>query len=460
MRVLFLFIFFTSTYGFAQDSFEYSITVEGLTDKEAYLGYHFGNQKYLLDTAQNNNQEFRFSVSKMPPTGIYFFYAPNAFFEFIINRTVFKLKTSAPNLIHNMQVENSPENLAFNNLQKFTLKQQRVANQLSDSLKKSTDESIKKQLSDEIADIANQVKSYRERLIVENPGTFVSKFISGLLNTTPETNESMSKEERTALYYSYKNSFFQNFNLADSGLLRTPLYHVKVMEYLDKITPMQPDSVIKSVDYILETSASNPETYRYNLVILSNKYEASNTMGMDKVFVHIVEKYYLTGRAPWADEEILGKLQNRINGIKPNLIGSPAPDMILVDTEMQPIFFREIDARFLVLYFYDPDCGHCKKKTPVLQSQYNGLRDKDVEVMAVNVTRDVEKWKKYITDNNLTFINAADPAVQSNFRYEYDIRSTPTVFILDQNKEIVAKKIDVDNIPNVIDVLIRLEDTK
>jgi len=440
--------------------YKYTFEIKGIADQEGYLGYHFGNQKFVLDTAKNINERFVFEGAGLPPTGIYFFYSKNAFVEVIVNEPSFSIFTDSEDLIGKMQVEGSRENIVFNQLQKFTLEMQQSANQIIEKLKNENNEEEKQKLNLELDNITENVKQYRTRLADENSGLFVSKFTMAMSKpATPEVSSMLSKEDKIKAYHIYKSRYFENFDLSDGDLLRTPLYHQKIMEYLDEITPLQPDSVIGSVDYILEESVTNKETFRFNLVVLSNKYEASNTMGMDKVFVHIVEKYYLNGQADWASVEFIEKLRKRIEGIKPNLIGKDAPDMVLVDLEMNPIFFREIDARFLVLYFYDPDCGHCKKKTPVLHSQYAGLKAKDVEVIAVNITTDMEKWKSYVTSNNLSFINAADPTVQSNFRFEYDIRSTPTVYILDQNKQIVAKKIEVDNIPKVIDVLIQLEET-
>jgi peroxiredoxin len=178
-------------------------------------------------------------------------------------------------------------------------------------------------------------------------------------------------------------------------------------------------------------------------------------MGFDKVFVHIIEEYYLTGKASWADDDLLDRLKNRVNQIKPGLIGNQAPSLSLVDTEMNPLDLEHIQAKFIVLYFYDHDCGHCKKKTPLLLSQYSSLKEIDVEVIAVDISTDFEKWKGYVSSNNLTFLNGADPYVRSNFRYEYDIRTTPTVYILDENKTIVGKKIDVEKIPDFINYLSR-----
>jgi peroxiredoxin len=168
------------------------------------------------------------------------------------------------------------------------------------------------------------------------------------------------------------------------------------------------------------------------------------------VFVHIVENYYLTGATDWVDKETLEKLAERIATMKPNFVGNPAPPLTLNDTLFSSVNLYDITTDFTVLYFYDPDCGHCKKKTPVLYDAYTKLRNQSVEVLAICGTTDTDRWKEYIKENNLDWVNLADSYNKSNFRYYYDVRSYPTIFILDKDKKIIAKKLDAEQVESFI----------
>ncbi|MFO8001502.1 MAG: hypothetical protein R6U46_09670, partial [Marinilabilia sp.] len=44
-----------------------------------------------------------------------------------------------------------------------------------------------------------------------------------------------------------------------------------------------------------------------------------------------------------------------------------------------------------------------------------------------------------------------DPSRQTNFRKHYNINSTPSIFILGEDDEIIGKKIAVQDIPSFID---------
>ncbi|MEQ8535019.1 MAG: hypothetical protein RIB86_24405, partial [Imperialibacter sp.] len=47
--------------------------------------------------------------------------------------------------------------------------------------------------------------------------------------------------------------------------------------------------------------------------------------------------------------------------------------------------------------------------------------------------------------------NAADPYYRSNMRRDYNVRTTPQVYILDKNKKIIAKKLEVEQLAGFIE---------
>lgn len=452
LRILgFVFISLTSM----SQGYELQFHVRGITDTVAYLGYHFGNQKYVQDTSEIRDNKAVFMGPKLLLPGIYFFYSANTFFEFVIDDQKFAINTSAPDFIKTAEVKGSEINKDFMDLQRYNLVKQNEAKELQNRITTSEGE-VKENLESELKNLNESAVGFQNIIIDKHKDDFLGKFLTALQKPkVPDSIGFEGNDREFARFAHYKTHYFDNFDLANESLLRSPVYHSVITEYLDKITMQHPDSLISSADVILSQAMKTEATFRYCLVTLSNKFESSNIMGFDKVFVHIIEEYYLTGKASWADDDLLDRLKNRVNQIKPGLIGNQAPSLSLVDTEMNPLDLEHIQAKFIVLYFYDHDCGHCKKKTPLLLSQYSSLKEIDVEVIAVDISTDFEKWKGYVSSNNLTFLNGADPYVRSNFRYEYDIRTTPTVYILDENKTIVGKKIDVEKIPDFINYLSR-----
>jgi peroxiredoxin len=464
--LVFLFLSYSgSVNGNSSDQgFDIKVEINNFPDTVAYLGYHFGDQKFVKDTSrvlQNNLLHFKGDEDLKP--GIYFVYSPSVYFEIIINDQNFSIRTDTADMMNKMEITGSKENQIFHDFQQFMAKNQRQLQEMNEAVSKldqSKDAEQIAELKNKMTETGKEIEAYQENVISSNPGTFVAKLLAAMKKPKvpdPPKNENGEIADKSFQFYYYKNHFFDHFDLSDPSLLRTPLYQPKVDEYADKLTYQHPDSIASALDYLLEEAGGNEETFRYMLVKLTNKYETSNIMGMERVFVYLAENYYLKGKAFWADESLVEKFEKRVNELKPNLVGNIAPDMILRDTLMNPVRLSAIDSRFIVLYFYDPDCGHCKKTTPKLVNSYERLKQKDVKVIAACTETNIEKWKKYIRDNTIGLINLADPHLQSNFRAEYDIKTTPTIYVLNREKEIIAKRIGVEQLEDFINRMIEME---
>jgi hypothetical protein len=86
--------------------------------------------------------------------------------------------------------------------------------------------------------------------------------------------------------------------------------------------------------------------------------------------------------------------------------------------------------------------------------QYNDLlkEKKDVKVYSVYMQHEGEKYLKYIAEHQLPWINVYDGAHYNNAIEKYDVYSTPVIYILDKNKAIKAKRIDANQVKNIINL--------
>jgi len=451
---------------FAQDSaYKIEVEVDNFQGKVCYLGYPYGPKKYLADTAEINSQgKFVFEGEKPLDGGLYFIYSPapeSLYFDLIVAESEFVLETDTLDLIANMKTQGSLENEVFFNFQRFMREKQVLGSDLSETLKNSVEQVEKDQLTEQLKSLDADVKSFRSDLLAKYSTTFVAAFIKSTIPIeVPEApkDENGKDIDPNFAYKYYKEHYFDHIDFSDKKMLRTPGFHEKIEDYLEKMTVKHPDSIISSAHTIIDKAKANDEIFRYCVVHITSKYETSNIMGMDAVFVDLADNYYLSGDAFWADSALTAKISDRVARLKPNLLGKQAPRMNLLDTLMQPTSLYSLNADYFVLYFYDPDCGHCKKKTPVLKELYDTkLKDMGVEVVATNIKKEVDKWKKYIKEQKLNWINLADPNVRSNFRYEYNLETTPIIYVLDNQKKIIAKKLDVDQIEEFINKQIEIK---
>ncbi len=179
---------------------------------------------------------------------------------------------------------------------------------------------------------------------------------------------------------------------------------------------------------------------------------------MDGVYVHIAENYMAKGKTPWIDTAQQRQVLEVVKAISPTLMGKKAPNFTVQLEDKKNISLYDIQSPYTVLIFWAPDCLHCQQSLPLLNTFYSTYKDKGVQVFAVCIKlNDQEKncWT-YIDKNQFTgWINASDQTGgDASIQTQYNIKTTPKVYVLDKNKTIVVKDIGVENLEEVFKRLI------
>jgi peroxiredoxin len=452
---LFLNLFFSQNS--LANGYEIKVKVEGLGNDTIYLGNHYGEKQYVRDTIKLDGEGWGvFKGKDSLPGGIYLIVLPGkTYFEIIVNEQKFTVETDTLDYVQHMKITGSLENKLFNEHQKYLMeksKQTQAVKARMDANKDNKDSTeILRKL---MVDYDKEVKQYRLKLMADHPKTFMAKIIRTMQEPeVPEApKDSEGRIDSTFQFRYYKSHYLENVDFSDDRLLRTPLFYNKVKTYTQQLTVPMPDSIIRAVDTILIKSMANKEVFKYSVSTLANFYETSNIMGYDKIFVHIAENYYLTDKAYWADSALKAKIHERVMKIKPTILGVPAHDLAMPDTGLKMHSLYGLKAKYTILVFWDPTCSHCKTELPKLSHYYDSARTKgiDVQIFAVGIESDIELWKKFIRDNKLKFLNVSDLYNQTNFRNYYDIYSTPVIYLLDEKKQIIAKRLDTDKIRDFI----------
>ncbi|MEQ8624376.1 MAG: DUF5106 domain-containing protein [Vicingaceae bacterium] len=449
--------------GYSQE-YEIKIKVDGLSDTTAFLAYYYGKGQYYKDTAEVNNKgEMTFAGKDSLAHGMYSLILNDVkYLDFIVDNQKFSLTTDTVNSIEAMKIKGSPENELFYEYLNFLNVRQREAKSLQSELE-NADESRKEEINERMSMLDKEVRTYIDELHSDHEGSFTSNFIYALefpQVPEPPKNDDGSIDSNFAFNY-FKEHFFDNLDFTDQRLLNSSTYHEKVFYYMNKLTLQDPDSIIKSVDYILGLAAQNPELFKYTLSNLTYKYERSEQMGMDAVFVHLAKNYFMKGMADdWFGEKELKKLSERANSLEPLLIGKKAPNIVVKDTaQEQFIELYKIKAKYTVVYIWSPECGHCKIATPKLKKIYDKYKDKGVEVFGVGNEFENKEWLEFIRKHDLNWINGSDGGdFRSNFRTLYDVYSTPQTYLLDENKVILSKKMSVESLENILEFYFKGEE--
>lgn len=434
--------------------------VANFAENFVLIAYNQGSGKYVHDTLPAKNGKFVLEGEDPLPPGIYAVALPpsNTYFEVVIDKDqVFSIKTDTTDFANTMQVTGSYQNELFYEDMRFIGEQRKKVESLMprvQAAQKGTPEY--EALMAERTVIDEAVAAHRNKIMRENPTFLYADLLAAMQDPkVPETPKDANGQPLDSLFaWKYTRAhWWDAVDFNNKGLVRTPALEAKIKRYLDNLTYQHPDSVLKSIDYVMSLAEKGDyEVFRYCLTTMFNKYVNIELMCWDKIFVHMAEKYYL-GNNPmvdWPDSAMFAQLRERSVSMKPTICGEIAPDFTVQKLDGQMVSMHSIQAPYTILYFWDYDCGHCKKETPKLAEAFKKHQKDGVQLMTVSINGDVDEWKTKIAEYGFSGgIHSQDHRRQSGFDAYYDLRTTPRMFVLDKDKRIIAKRIDAETLEQI-----------
>ena len=493
MKALIIFaVIFSTSLAYGQNI---KFKINGQKDTTVNLVRYFGKRLYYADTAEMKNGVVQFDGSKQQAGILALFLPDQKMLEFIYNDEEVSIESTYPDLMGTAKIKKSEENKLRSAYFEYIGEQRTAINNLAEQQKSVDKDSQEyKDFTSKITEKSNNVINYQNDLIENHSDKLISKIVKMSMEIViPEAplDEVGNMIDSNFRFNYYREHYFDNIDFDDDRLVRTNLYHKKLENYFSKKMMIQHwDTVVNHAFKLCDQLDPKKEMFRFTVTWITSKYEKSKIMGMDKVFVKMAERYYCPrdaegkSKVHWMTEDKLNQLCEKVETQKNLVMGATAPNISLRDTtDVNWKDFYSIDSEYTILYFWDPNCGHCKKITPKLQTLYERkFKERNVEIFAVGkaVGDEFEKWKKYVKDNNLTFTNVAvtdqlfkdatEDARQFvpryttlaalNYQQTYDIYATPKVFVLDKDNKIIAKKLSVSQLEDFIDRLQKKTDVE
>lgn len=468
-NILFLLVIglFLQTGNVLAQGYNIKINVPKMPNQKVILANYFEGKVYAVDTAKLNasgNGAFVRTNKKLARGMYLLLFSPSNYFDLIIgDNQNFSVKTDTLNILETIQFTGSAENQAFVDFQKFMTSQNRKTRQIGEALEKDPNKNspdTRKKYTDQFNEADREVRAYIANICKQYPGSALATFANFTLSPNipdfskeiPEDIKDRKMEIQKRSYLYNKEHYWDYTNFKDSTLLRTPIFKNKLDDYFKNMILQQPDTVYKESVKLIEKSRSCKSMFRYLVSYCFNYALESKIMGMDAAFVYIAKKYYLSGQADWVDKTTREKIEREVILTQYNLIGQKAQELKLPTMDGDWVSLHETEAPFTLLLFWESDCGHCKKQVPLVKTQLiDKFKPYGFKVFAVHTQNDKDKWTKFVTEHDLfDFINCWDPNNQTNFRVYYHIESTPILYLLDKDKKIIAKKLDIEQLADML----------
>lgn len=453
-----------STGVFAQHAYEIKVTLKPFKNQYIYLGHYYGKQLPIIDSVLlNDKSEGIFKGSKKLGGGIYLIGYPDRarHFEILLDKNQkFSVLADTAN-IRKVSFINSPENTAFLAYQDFMVKNGRQMESLAKERNGNKADSAK--LTAQIETINKTVRKYREDIMAKDQQALLSTLLKAMREPEVPQNNPAAKKDSLSAYKYFKEHYWEGVNFYDDRLVRTPFFESRLDKYFDQLVYPGADSVNKEIDWMLGYASINEEMQKFLLLKFVNRYLNQKYMWEDAVFVHLFEKYFSQKNYSWLTGQGKKTLTDRAYSLMANITGNPAANIELKDLNDKLTSLYDIQSPFVVVTIWDPACSHCKEMVPKLDSAYQakwkalGVK---MFAMAKETDGNKETWVSFINQHKLNdwthvYYSKEDEKKRveagiPGYSQLYDVQSFPTVYLLDKDKRIIAKKVTLDQVNEIL----------
>ncbi len=447
-RSLVVILFFLTGFTQAQHTLEGS--VKGLGVKRVYLMSLYGEKAPVIDSAfSDSTGHFRFALAASRLPGVYRFqWSKEGLIDVIWNRENVAFTTTNANPEDSLVFLSSPENrinLEYARLDRTNQSKLELLMPVVDYY--PVRDRFYLTAVQEMEKIQNNQTHYLDSLIKQYPDYYAVR-MAGVYRT-PFLPATLSKEERVKYL---KQHYFDKVDFSDTALLHSLVFANKAISYLalysnNRLPQKQLQTeFIKAVTIMLSAASVNPEVYKYLLDYLVGGFDKYH---FDDVIEYIAENF----QDPFSCEDQQRKtaLQKKLETFKKIAVGKTAPEIEATDSKAKPFRLSAVKSEYTLLVFWSTACQHCTDMMPKLKAVYEQQKPKKYEVVAVSVDTSRSSWTGYLGTEKLNWINVSDlKGFAGKVADDYNIYATPTIFLLDREKKILAKPISMRELEQVL----------
>lgn len=312
--------------------------------------------------------------------------------------------------------------------------------------KKNSKSAKKNKIVKQMDALGKEMTAYQDSFLREHRTDLFCQLVS--MTRNPYVPATITNDTLKSIYF--RQHYWDSMDFSFPQVTLTPQLFDKTNYYFFGVLYYQEaDTITKYANLLLDRVADKPLLLRYFLDFICPRYQrADKHIGWDKVYVNLLKDYYLSGKCPWATQSDLYSKQKEVEFLSQSLIGAHGQELFIADTNQSPdprewISSHGFPQKYVILWFWDPDCTHCQKQTAELKDLYNKMvadGNKRFEVYAVGYETDVEKWKRYIREHQLPFVNVGGTNVNIDYQVAYNVHGAPSMIILNEKRDIIMNK--------------------
>ena len=212
------------------------------------------------------------------------------------------------------------------------------------------------------------------------------------------------------------------------------------------------DIVIKITDFEINFIKDNPDSYVSSLILEQRVTSGQiDTTEAQDLFDQLDSRIQMTKSAQNILELLRQKeLQDEANNKTPG-VGDVAPDFEAPSPNGELVSLKQAKGKFTVIDFWASWCKPCRKQSPALVELYNNYKNQDVNIVSVSLDRSNKRWLDAIEDDGLNWTHVSNlKHWQDPIAEEYNVRSIPELFLIDDNGTVLARSHDLASINSIL----------
>ena len=185
-------------------------------------------------------------------------------------------------------------------------------------------------------------------------------------------------------------------------------------------------------------------------------YSHSRVMGEEAVAIHVYDKWIASGLVKTRSEFETMEKEMFATFNRNSLVGMKAPEIVLRKPCGKKVKVPE-PGKISIFFFYATDCKKCQLEKVLLPQALESI-DIPVNLYAVVFGTDRKEWRAYrkgfkVSNPNVRVVHLWDPEVDSDYQRLYGVTGTPKIFVILDDGEIIGRRLELDNIPEIFDYL-------
>ena len=212
------------------------------------------------------------------------------------------------------------------------------------------------------------------------------------------------------------------------------------------------DIVVKIADFEINFIKENPDSYVSSLILEQRvTSEQIDITEAQDLFDQLDSRIQMTKSAQNILKLLRQKeLQEEVNKEAPG-VGDVAPDFKAPSPNGELVTLNQAKGKFTVIDFWASWCKPCRNQSPELVELYNTYKSQGVNIVSVSLDRSNKRWLDAIEDDGLNWIHVSNlKHWQDPIAKEYNVRSIPELFLVDDSGTVLARSHDLAYIKGIL----------